>query len=146
MMWISFIKRAMSHILLYRACNGFWKITCSGYQKIPIRIGIFRACILAGSPEKATKMAEKRQAVRNGAARAAACWNFARSLDLLSGQSPCTSARTRAHGARARRSRQQFAWKLVSGTYLKIPIRIGNPYSNSAKLIEALARGTYYAA
>ena len=54
----------MSHILLYRACNVFLKTPCLGYQKIPIRIGIFHACILAGSPEKATKMAEKKQAAQ----------------------------------------------------------------------------------
>ena len=37
--------------------------------------------------------------------------------------------------ARARRSRQQFVRKSVSGTCLKIPIRMGIPHSNRAEPI-----------
>ena len=93
----------MSHILLYRACNGFWKITCSWYQKIPIRIGIFRACILAGSPEKATKMAEKKQAAQK-------CYGARGCLLKFRARSGLTEWSVTMHirqAARARRARAQ---------------------------------------
>ena len=46
--------------------------------------------------------------------------------------------------ARAARARAEVvsnsSGKSVAGTYLKIPIRIGNPYSNRADPTEAIAR------
>ena len=93
----------MSHILLYRACNVFWKTPYSGYQKIPIRIGIFRACILAGSPEKATKMAEKKQAAQK-------CYGARGCLLKFRAQSGLTEWSVTMHirqAARARRARAQ---------------------------------------
>ena len=125
----------MSHILLYRACNVFLKTPCLGYQKIPIRIGIFHACILAGSPEKATKMAEKKQAAQK--------WYGARGCLLkFRAQSGLTERSVTMHICQAARARRARAQK-PSAILPEISVRNlpENPYSNRAKLIEALDLG-----
>ena len=109
----------MSHILLYRACNVFLKTPCLGYQKIPIRIGIFHACILAGSPEKATKMAEKKQAAQK-------CYGARGCLLKFRARSGLTEWSVTMHIRQAARAEvvSNSSGKSVAGTYLKIPIRI----------------------
>ena len=120
----------MSHILLYRACNVFLKTPCLGYQKIPIRIGIFHACILAGSPEKATKMAEKKQAAQK-------CYGARGCLLKFRARSGLTEWSVTMHirqAARARRARAQKS----SAIRLEISVRNlpENPYSNRESLFE----------